>query len=114
MWEHPEIRDLVINELSGRKMNPFTKVLLARRYNIHTWLRVTYQHLVNRKETITGEEAKQLGWDTAIQIFHLRDKAMTKAFHESGLMSEEVPWHINEVDINTAFAEELKDVTEEI
>jgi len=114
MWELPEYRDMVINELSSRTMNPFTKVLLARQYNIHTWLRVTYQHLVNRKEIITGEEAKQLGWDTAIQIFHLRDKAMTSAFELRGRMSEEVPWHISETDINAAFAEELKDVTEEI
>jgi hypothetical protein len=110
MWEHLEIRDLAINELSNRAMNPLTKVSLARQYNIPTWLRVAYQHLVNRKEIITDEEARQLGWDAAVRIFHLRDKAMIRVFHEWGMV-QEVPWHIDENDINIAFAQELIDVT---
>lgn len=112
MWEHLEIRGLAINELSNRAMDPLTKVLLAKQYNIPTWLRVAYQHLVNRKEVITNEDARQLGLDAAVRIFHLRDKAMTRVFHESGMVHEhEVPWHIDENDIDIAFAQELKDVT---
>jgi hypothetical protein len=110
MWEHLGIRDLAINELSNRAMNPLTKVSLAKQYNIPTWLRVAYQHLVNRKEIITDEEARQLGWDAAVRIFHLRDKAMIRAFHEWGMV-QEVPWHIDENDVNIAFAQELIDVT---
>lgn len=109
MWEFLEIRDLAIKELSNRTMDPFTKVLLAKRYKIPVWLRLGYQELANREEIITCEEAKQLGWDAAIRIFHLRDKAMARFVQ--GMM-EEVRWHINENDINIAFAKELIDVTE--
>jgi hypothetical protein len=104
MWEHLEIRDLAVDELSNRVMNPLTKVSLAKQYNIPTWLRLAYQHLVNRKEIITGEEARQLGWDAAVRIFHLRDKGITRVL-------QEVPWHIDENDIDIAFAQELIDVT---
>jgi len=104
MWEHLEIRALAVDELSNRVMNPLTKVSLAKQYNIPTWLRLAYQHLVNRKEIITGEEARQLGWDAAVRIFHLRDKGITRVL-------QEVPWHIDENDIDIAFAQELIDVT---
>ena len=122
MWEFSYARDLAIKELSGRAMDPITKVLLARQYSIPKWLLAAYHELVNRKELVSGDEAQQLGLNVAIQIFHIREKAISArvVWQKKGWLDEEnnMPSGqsqligIDKEGIKAAFAEELKELTE--
>jgi hypothetical protein len=122
MWEFSYARDLAIKELSGRAMDPITKVLLARQYGIPKWLLAAYHELVNRKELVSCDEAQQLGLNVAIQIFHIREKAIS-----ARVVCQEKEWLVEEnnmpssqsqligIDkegIKAAFAKELKELTE--
>jgi len=121
MWEFSYARDLAIKELSGRAMDPITKVLLARQYSIPKWLLAAYHELVNRKELVSCDEAQQLGLNVAIQIFHIREKAISaRVVCQKGWSDEEYNMPsgqsqligIDKEGIKTAFAEELKELTE--
>ena len=122
MWEFSYARDLAIKELSGRAMDPITKVLLARQYSIPKWLLAAYHELVNRKELVSCDEAQQLGLNVAIQIFHIREKAISARvfWQKKGWLDEEnnMPSGqsqligIDKEGIKAAFAEELKELTE--
>jgi hypothetical protein len=118
MWEFLDTRELAITELSNRAINPITMALLARRYKCPKWLHAVYQDLVIRRETISRDEAQQLGWDVAIRIFHIRDKTLTKLLDDRAWGEEETSGPIGqsgcigEDDINRVFAEELKEVSD--
>jgi len=76
MWDFFDVRNLAIKVLSKVTMNPVTKVLLAREYNIQEWLLAGYDELAKRKETISLDEAEQLGKDTAIRLFQIREESL--------------------------------------
>jgi hypothetical protein len=128
MWEFSYARDLAIKELSGRAMDPITKVLLARQYSIPKWLLAAYHELVNRKELVSCDEAQQLGLNVAIQIFHIREKAISaRVVCQKKEWPRQKEWSdeednmpggqsqlisIDKEGIKAAFAEELKELTE--
>lgn len=78
MWDFFEVRTLAIEELSKVAMNPIPKISFARQYNIPKWLLAGYEDLVKRKEPISLDEVEQLGWDTAIQIYQIREESLAK------------------------------------
>jgi len=78
MWDFFEVRKLAIEELSKVTMNPVTKILLARLCAIPKWLSAGYEELVKRTDPISVGEAEQLGWDTAILIFQIREESLAK------------------------------------
>jgi hypothetical protein len=78
MWDFFDVRKSAIEELSKVAMNPVTKVLLARECNIQEWLLAGYDELAKRKETISLDEAEQLGKDTAILLFQIREESLAK------------------------------------
>jgi hypothetical protein len=97
MWDFFDIRKLAIEELSANKINPITKILLARQYTARALLFAGYDELVNSTELISVAEAERLGWDTAIRIFNIRQKYSS------------CPIMDFRDDIDNAFAKELKD-----
>src|ERR1700691_549643 len=101
MWDFFDIRKLAIEELSASKMNPITKILLARQYAARALLFAGYDELANDTESISVADAERLGWDTAVRIFNIRQK---------NVASRSVMDFRD--DIDNAFAKELK-VTEE-
>ena len=98
MWDFFDIRKLAIEELLASKMNPITKILLARQYTARALLFAGYDELVNSTELISVAEAERLGWDTAIRIFNIRQKYFASR-----------PMMDFRDDIDNAFAKELKD-----
>jgi len=102
MWDFFDIRKLAIEELSASKMNPITKILLARQYTARALLFTGYDELANDTESISVADAERLGWDTAVRIFNIRQK---------NVASRSVMDFRD--DIENAFAKELK-VTGEV
>jgi hypothetical protein len=78
MWDFFEVRKLAIEELPTVVVNPVTKILLARQYSLPKLLFTGYKELVQRTEPIKIGEAEQLGWDTAILIFQIREESLAK------------------------------------
>jgi hypothetical protein len=78
MWDLFSIRKLAIEELSKFTMDPVTRIILARQYNIQKWLFAGYEDLAKRTEPISISEAEQLGRDTAILIFQIREESLAR------------------------------------
>jgi len=118
MWDFFEVRKLAIEELSKLVMSPITKILLARRYNIQKWLFAGYEELAKRTEPVSVGEAEQLGWDTAIMIFQVREESLVDIVAGWGEKTD-CDAGVDRTDCNCAegiwrvFAKELKDVEEQ-
>jgi len=118
MWDFFEVRKLAIEELSKLVMSPITKILLARRYNIQKWLFAGYEELAKRTEPVSVGEAEQLGWDTAILIFQVREESLVDIVAGWGEKTD-CDAGVDRTDCNCAegiwrvFAKELKDVEEQ-
>jgi hypothetical protein len=74
MWTFGELRQLAIQRL-GRlsNINPVEKVILARNYKVESLLVQGYKELIKRKEGPSVEEAKVLGYETAIRLYEKRE-----------------------------------------
>ncbi|KAJ7772024.1 hypothetical protein DFH07DRAFT_937719 [Mycena maculata] len=80
LWHFLEIRELAIKQLDAHAANSLDcveRILLGKQYDVSAWLRSGYQDLARRKTPISMDEAKQLGWEVTLQIFHLREGAVT-------------------------------------
>ena len=75
MWTFGELRQLAIKWL-GRLSNisSVEKVMLARKYKVESLLLQGYKELIERKEGPSVEEAKVLGYETAIRLYEKRER----------------------------------------
>ncbi|KAK0459180.1 uncharacterized protein EV420DRAFT_307115 [Desarmillaria tabescens] len=79
MWQLSDIRQLAIEYLQqDAKLDPVERVVLAKSYSISPWLRTGYLSLVKRVQSLSAEEAEQIGFKSAIQIYQLREDALVK------------------------------------
>ncbi|KIM71308.1 hypothetical protein PILCRDRAFT_82922, partial [Piloderma croceum F 1598] len=98
MWDFFNVRKLAIEALSRIKMNPITKILVAKQYMVRTLLFDAYDELANGTGPISVAEAERLGWETAIHIFNIRQKSFRLGSR-----------HHIEDEIRQLFAKELED-----
>ncbi|KAL5523838.1 hypothetical protein ACEPAG_8011 [Sanghuangporus baumii] len=74
MWGFSALRAQAIKQLDTSNLDAFRTIRLARKYDIPGWLPKAYSELVNRKEMLTDDEAKELGWVDR----HLRDITLSR------------------------------------
>ncbi|KAF7296048.1 hypothetical protein MKEN_01419900 [Mycena kentingensis (nom. inval.)] len=76
LFVHP--RKLAIDQLSAyaASCDPVQRVLLGRKHDVSAWIRSGYSELAHRKTSISTQEASQLGLETALTIFRLREAAI--------------------------------------
>jgi hypothetical protein len=100
----PEILKTAI--MSLHHLGPVQKIVLAKECNIHEWLLTGYRDLVERRETISVEDERQLGRKVTIILLRLRDQRCLLDHHSGA-------YHSNRFDIDrsirTAFEKELED-----
>ncbi|KAF5383248.1 hypothetical protein D9615_004843 [Tricholomella constricta] len=72
------VDDVFGHELQGLPRSSIEKVLLARTYNVAEWLRSAYVELVERKESLTIEEAATLGYEAAIRLGGARERRLSQ------------------------------------
>ncbi|KAF7356245.1 hypothetical protein MVEN_00956000 [Mycena venus] len=73
-WWFLAARDLAIQQLNDRNdVTSVDRIVLARKYNVPTWLRMGYTDLARRDESISREEAEKIGWETAYQLGQVRE-----------------------------------------
>ncbi|KAK0241235.1 hypothetical protein EDD85DRAFT_818140 [Armillaria nabsnona] len=79
MWHLSDIRQLAIKYLQqDAKLDAVERVVLAKAYSVSLWLRTGYLSLVKRAQPLSVEEAEQIGFQSAIQVYQVREDAVVK------------------------------------
>jgi hypothetical protein len=73
MWSFENLRDLAIDNMSELSIDPVERAALANEFHIDKWLLPALNELAQREEAIGIEEARRLGWETALQIAAVRE-----------------------------------------
>ncbi|VDB95538.1 unnamed protein product [Peniophora sp. CBMAI 1063] len=78
------LTDMKAKAVSGsnaevQRKSTVDKILLAKRYDVAKWLKEGYISLVWRKEPITSDERKKLGWETYARLMDVREKGREAA-----------------------------------
>ncbi|KAH8102049.1 hypothetical protein BXZ70DRAFT_930001 [Cristinia sonorae] len=74
------IRDMAIQELSTKGLDPIKKITLANQYSIPQWLPPAYVDLCKRPEPLTEVEACSLGLPTVVRVAKAREIAREKRY----------------------------------
>ncbi|KAJ7212851.1 hypothetical protein C8J57DRAFT_1097070, partial [Mycena rebaudengoi] len=78
LWYFSDIRALAIKELDSHFLSPTRDnveiILLARTYDVSSWLRSAYTDFVD--EGLPLEDAERIGWETAARIYKARETLM--------------------------------------
>ncbi|KAJ7250470.1 hypothetical protein B0H12DRAFT_974819, partial [Mycena haematopus] len=73
-WYFLDARDLAIKQLDDRPdIGSGERILLARQYDVTTWLRMGYNDLAKREEGISLEDAVTIGWETTVRLYQTRE-----------------------------------------
>ncbi|TDL18028.1 hypothetical protein BD410DRAFT_775452 [Rickenella mellea] len=74
-WQFDEAKELAVTKLDKMYVPPVTKAVLARDYDVESdWALVAYATLGARDESITREEAGQLGFDAFVKLTEVRER----------------------------------------
>ncbi|VDB91972.1 unnamed protein product [Peniophora sp. CBMAI 1063] len=74
-WEFPDIRSLAIEKLRDLAP-PVERLVLARDFNIPTWVETARSELYAREEPLSTPEAKRLDMADVVKIFTTREAAL--------------------------------------
>ncbi|KAF7296051.1 hypothetical protein MKEN_01420200 [Mycena kentingensis (nom. inval.)] len=102
LWRFLEIRALALTRLDLALQNDCVQqILLGRQYDVVSWLRDGYGALARREEPITLEEARAIGWETALKVFTARETTLAAVYGRPNL-------YLQRVDAESVFAEEIR------
>ncbi|KAF8911639.1 hypothetical protein CPB84DRAFT_1842118 [Gymnopilus junonius] len=83
-WYFLRLREIAINELERlHELTSVEKVTFGRQYKVSSWVVQGFQELVNRKTSISDEEAVELDSDnvtTAYKVYRAREGRMLRSF----------------------------------
>jgi hypothetical protein len=106
IWEFTDIRDLAIRELSKMDIG-VDAIMLGREYSVASLLLQGCVKLAKREETISTEDGQMLGWETAIQLFQVREAGIKATYGRKG--DKIKPTYDYESRIRSIFAQQLAD-----
>lgn len=73
-WQFTEVKALVVRELEKQTIPSIYKIVIYHRYNVDRGLLLpSYTDLVSREDTLSMEEAKDLGLETSLMIMTARE-----------------------------------------
>ncbi|KAK0226423.1 hypothetical protein IW262DRAFT_766385 [Armillaria fumosa] len=111
MWHFTDIRQLAIKHLQqDATLDAIEQVVLAKAYSVSSWLRTGYLGLVKRTQPLSVEEAEQIGYRSAIQIYQVREDAVVKQAGNRGYVKYNgtLTDHDVQVVFDKVFQEELR------
>jgi hypothetical protein len=78
LWYFSDIRALAIKKLDSHFLSPTRDnveiILLARTYDVSSWLRSAYTDFVDKGLSL--EDAERIGWETAARVYKAREALM--------------------------------------
>ncbi|KAJ2930170.1 hypothetical protein H1R20_g6961, partial [Candolleomyces eurysporus] len=99
-WFFNDFRRRAIDNLTAFNLDPIEKICLGTQFNVSSWLKTGFHELVTRTEIITVEDARQIGLETAIKVYGIRD-----LWNKSGNPCDDTTLNVK---IEIAFASELR------
>ena len=76
LWEFPDIRSLAIDKLRDITP-PVDRLVLAREFNIPTWVESARSELYTRETPLSTSEAQRLDIGDVVKIFTTREAALS-------------------------------------
>lgn len=75
LWQLVDIRELAIERMSTFGIEPTDKIVLSQEFDVADWYEPACEELTTRSATLTMEEAKKIGLETAVRVFHAREQS---------------------------------------
>ncbi|KAH7344490.1 hypothetical protein B0J17DRAFT_3657 [Rhizoctonia solani] len=89
-YEYPELRKFSIDRLGSSTLSAIQRIQLAREFDLTAWDESAFLELVTREESITKEEARELGVEKFEELAKAReDEKRKKGAEEERLRREE-------------------------
>ena len=76
MWEFQKMRTTAITEIGKMPLDLVDKLVIARKFDISTWVKPTLAELAYRKEMVSFSEANQLGMKWVLELAKLREEKL--------------------------------------
>jgi hypothetical protein len=73
MWQFQKIRATAINAMGSVSMDLVDKIVIARKFDVSTWLVPALNALVQRDKSLDFLEGTRLGMDWVLKVAELRD-----------------------------------------
>jgi hypothetical protein len=73
MWQFQKIRAIAINAMGSVSMDLVDKIVIARKFDVSTWLVPALNQLVQREKSIDFLEGNRLGMGWVLKVAELRD-----------------------------------------
>ena len=90
LWEFRDIRLLAMDKLRDRAP-PVDRLVLARQYDIPSWVETARSELRARKDSLTLFEAQRLDIEDVVNIYSSREVALTRTIESMRESLEERP-----------------------
>ncbi|KAK0459201.1 uncharacterized protein EV420DRAFT_1642185 [Desarmillaria tabescens] len=77
LWAMKRVREYAVEKITEilYSIDATERIILAREYSVETWLRSGYLTLATRYPVVSIEDAKLIGWETALLLEHVREEA---------------------------------------
>jgi hypothetical protein len=83
-WKFAELRRKALEVLSWIRIDPVERVILARKYKVEKWVVDAYTQLVVQDNRLSLKEAEILGYDTAFQLYEMREESFRQSLSRYG------------------------------
>ena len=75
-----KIRDMAIQELTKRPLDPVKRITLAEQFNVPQWLSTALVELTKRPEPVSDADAEVLGMRTVVRIARAREQVRQRGY----------------------------------
>ena len=77
MWQFQDIRTRAIKALESLSTDLVDKIVIARKFDVSTWLVPSLHALVQREKPLDLSEGNRLGLEWALKVAEVREYAVT-------------------------------------
>ncbi|KAG8704589.1 hypothetical protein FRC11_009765, partial [Ceratobasidium sp. 423] len=82
MFDFSDLRTFLL-PLAEKNLDDVDKIVFAREFNIKEWLTLAHTRLCLREDPLSTEEARKLGIDSILIIWHMREQHRSRASSSS-------------------------------
>ncbi|KAJ3774074.1 hypothetical protein FB446DRAFT_640467, partial [Lentinula raphanica] len=94
-WEMDEVKTHAITAVEGLpNVDPVEKIILARTYDIRSWLAPSFNEILQRSQSLTESNIEKLGIPTVARLIGLRDRLRPSQSRTGG-------WTLGDVRVGT-------------
>ncbi|KAK0195926.1 hypothetical protein F5146DRAFT_923178, partial [Armillaria mellea] len=90
LWAMKRVREYGVEKITDilNSIDAVERVILAREYSVEKWLRSGYMALATRYPVVSTSDARQIGWESALLLEHVREEAHAAHRVGRGSLSE--------------------------